>query len=271
MTCKICNSQAEKLFQLPIMSNRFTIDYFQCPTCQFIQTERPYWLDEAYSDAAITSLDVGAVTRNLELSVFCSHIFKNIFLDYKSVYFLDYGGATGMFTRLMRDKGFHFYHLDKYAQNVYAKGFELEDIMDKQKIVAVTSFEVFEHLENPIETVKEMFSYADTIVFSTYLQPTNPNDLKDWWYFIPETGQHIALYHQNTFKNIAQQFDTQFFTNGTNYHILTKNKNFKNLDTYLKPSFIQKWTRKLGSKLGFKAVTGLIQPDFEQMRQKLNN
>lgn len=270
MTCKICNNESPKLFTLPIMSNRFTIDYFQCPSCQFIQTEQPYWLDAAYSDAAITSLDVGAVSRNLELSALCVHIFKNIFPNYRSLYFLDYGGATGMFTRLMRDKGFPFYHSDKYAQNVYAKGFELEDITDKEKIVAVTSFEVFEHLEDPMTTIKEMFSYADTIVFSTYLQPNNPDALKDWWYFIPETGQHIALYHQKTFDYIAQYFDAQYFTNGTNYHILTKNKHFQNLDKYLKPSFIEKWTRKLSHKLGFKAETGLIQPDFEQMKQQLN-
>jgi Methyltransferase domain len=263
MNCKICNTKTNLLFQLPILSNKYLIHYFQCPTCQFIQTEKPYWLDEAYSDAAITALDVGAVTRNLELSNLCERVLKNIFPDYKAYFFLDYGGATGMFTRLMRDKGFQFYHSDKYAQNVYAKKFELEDITDKSKIAAVTSFEVFEHLEFPMETIQEMFKYANTIVFSTYLQPKN---LENWWYFTLETGQHIALFHKNTFLKISEILGVRFFTNGTNYHILTKENWDKQVESYLKPPFYQKMWYKLFPQTS----NSLIQKDYQQIKDSLN-
>ncbi|MDQ5930530.1 MAG: hypothetical protein QG594_2318 [Bacteroidota bacterium] len=263
MNCKICNHKSEVLRSFQILSGKYKIQYFKCPKCDFIQTEKPYWLDEAYSDAAITALDVGAVTRNLELSNLCERVLKNVFPDYKERFFLDYGGATGMFTRLMRDKGFQFYHTDKYAQNVYAKRFELEDITDKTNIAAVTSFEVFEHLEFPMETIQEMFKYANTIIFSTYLQP---KDLENWWYFTLETGQHIALFHKNTFVKIGEILGVQFFTNGTNYHILTKEKWNNSVESYLKPPFYQKVWRKLFPTTSL----SLIQKDYQQIKNSVN-
>ena len=66
MECKICESESHKFAKASVLG-RYEVDYFQCSNCGFVQTEDPYWLEEAYSDA-IASSDVGLVFRNTMLS-----------------------------------------------------------------------------------------------------------------------------------------------------------------------------------------------------------
>ena len=69
---------------------------------------------------------------------------------------------------------------------------------------AITAFEVFEHLDNPEEKLKDMLTYTDNIVFSTELIPDQTPD-KDWWYYAFSHGQHIAFYHKNSLLHLAQK------------------------------------------------------------------
>ena len=73
----------------------FRRDY--CEHCGFLQTEEPYWLDEAYSESINVS-DTGYMQRNLMLSEKLT-ILLALFFD-KNAKFLDYGGGYGIFTRL---------------------------------------------------------------------------------------------------------------------------------------------------------------------------
>ena len=66
MTCKICKQQTKQIFQAKIL-NKYEINYFHCEHCDFLQTEEPYWLDEAYSESINVS-DTGYMQRNLMLS-----------------------------------------------------------------------------------------------------------------------------------------------------------------------------------------------------------
>ena len=63
MKCKICGANSD-LFETGIILGRHKADFFLCADCHFIQTEPPYWLQEAYS-CAITSSDIGYVSRNI--------------------------------------------------------------------------------------------------------------------------------------------------------------------------------------------------------------
>ena len=62
--CKICSAETTFIFNGKIL-NKYNINYFRCPNCDFIQTENPYWLEEAYG-SAISSLDIGLVGRNIK-------------------------------------------------------------------------------------------------------------------------------------------------------------------------------------------------------------
>ncbi len=74
MNCKICNAVSTEIFEKRIL-NKYTSQYYQCNACDFIQTDEPIWLQEAYNNA-ITSLDIGLLNRNLRMLQFFALFLK---------------------------------------------------------------------------------------------------------------------------------------------------------------------------------------------------
>jgi len=215
--CKICGEQNFKIFEA-IVLKKSIVNYYKCKSCEFVQTDEPFWLNEAYS-SAITSQDIGLINRNI---IFAPLVAKLISLFFGSeVKFLDYGGGYGMFVRLMRDRGYDFKRFDTYCENLFAKGF---DSKDDERFGLITAIEVFEHLVNPMEDIKSMLKKSSNIFFTTELQPKTFNKVDDWWYVMPETGQHISLYSIKTLQYIARVNNLNLYTNGATYHLLTKKK-----------------------------------------------
>ena len=151
MNCKICGANSLSFFTTKVL-NKYEVEYFQCSDCGFIQTEKPYWLEEAYSDA-IASSDVGLVFRNLGFSKICNNLLFEMF-DHNAK-FLDYGGGYGLFVRIMRDLGFDFYWHDVFCKNLFAQDFAFNEKNNEQYEV-VTAFEVFEHLVDPVDEIKKI-------------------------------------------------------------------------------------------------------------------
>src|ERR1700744_1886540 len=125
MKSKLTGGETTLLFTATIL-NKHQVKFYRCNETGFIQTEDPYWLEEAYS-SAITKLDIGLLYRNINLSNTVDKVLVKYF-DAKANTFLDYAGGYGVFTRLMRDKGFKFYSTDKYCQNLFAEYFDLNTL-----------------------------------------------------------------------------------------------------------------------------------------------
>ena len=269
MTCKICNSHSEKLFQKKIL-NKYHSSYYQCSNCSFIQTDEPIWLKESYSEA-ITSLDLGLLSRNLILKQEVARIIDCCFPESKIM--LDFAGGYGVLVRLMRDSGFNFYRQDLYCENIFAKGFDIEDISIKRFDV-VTAFEVFEHFENPIQEIEKIFSFSDTIIFSTDLIPDENNQLEDWWYISPEIGQHIAFYSKKTFQYIAKKYNKNYYYKEKNIHVITSKTFNKDQINYLFNDSVQKNTiiSKLKKKVNYSVSRKtLLWDDYDYIKHKLFN
>ncbi len=219
MKCKVCNSQSNYFATAQIL-NKYDISYFQCSNCGFIQTEEPYWLEEAYSNAIAIS-DVGLVFRNLMFSDVTSKLIFNFF-DHQSK-FLDYGAGYGLFVRLMRDNGFDFYWFDKFCNNLFAQNFEINlDVAENNSFEIVTAFEVFEHLINPSIELENLLKISSTILFSTELLPVSNPKPNDWWYYVLHEGQHISIYTHHSLRILAERYDLNFYSNGSSLHLLTK-------------------------------------------------
>ena len=217
MVCNICSSTVTTLGSATIIQ-KYHIKYFRCDHCGFIQTEKPYWLSEAYTETIARS-DIGLIGRNIRLSNISAVIISSFFN--RKARFLDYGGGNGMFVRLMRDKSFNFFWQDLYSENQFARGFEKEE---KGGYGLVTAFEVLEHIEDPIIEIERMLSYSDNILFSTMLIPANHPLPQEWWYYALDSGQHISLYSMQSLKEIAYKFNLDLYTNGKSLHLLTKKK-----------------------------------------------
>ena len=219
--CPVCTSAMVKLFSATVLA-KYEVDYFRCPDCGIIQTEQPYWLDEAY-DSAIADLDVGLVKRNLELSKTAGNIIDSYF-DVQGR-FLDFAGGYGLFVRLMRDQGFNFFHHDAFCENLFAKYFSLSELENTAPdFELITAFEFFEHVYDPVTQCERILSLTETIIFTTELAPDDIRTVEDWWYFVPESGQHITFYTRKSLIQLAHQLQGQFHSDGTWLHAITRKK-----------------------------------------------
>lgn len=267
MSCNICKCQINFLFKETIL-NKYLISYYQCSNCLFIQTESPYWLEEAYK-SAIGLLDIGLLNRSITLR---NEIMPMLnLIDQKSKgKFLDYGGGFGVFVRLMRDSGFDFYLSDKYCENIFAKLFELKDAQS-DTFNALTSFEVFEHLPNPILEIDEMWKLSDTIIFTTELQPDIAfKSANDWWYFAPLGGQHVSFYHIKTLQKLADKYQCNLYSNGTHIHIFTKTNIANPFTAVKKINLLERIGNKLIDKFGKKNTRpSLQQKDVQYLKNQL--
>lgn len=219
MKCKICDNPSEKIFEKVVLC-KYNTNYYKCTHCSFVQTDEPHWLQEAYS-SAITSLDIGILYRNNYLVEDVSKMIDCCFPEAQKM--LDFAGGYGIFTRLMRDIGYDFYRQDIYCENLFANHFDITDIETK-KFDIVTAFEVLEHLNNPLEEIKEILAYADHAIFSTDLIPDTNEKIENWIYISQETGQHIAFYSQKAMEIIAEKFGRNYYTKNGNIHVFTTKK-----------------------------------------------
>lgn len=216
MKCKVCGENNEACFTGKIL-DRYYVEYFRCYKCSFLQTEEPFWLEEAYS-LSINVSDTGYMMRNLYLSKKLTVLLYFMFGNKGT--FLDYAGGYGVFVRMMRDVGYEFYWDDKYIENLFSIGFEWKG---SKKIDAVTLFEVFEHFVNPIDEIGNLLEISDTIIFSTELYPNSNPKPEEWWCFGLEHGQHISFFSKNTLQYVASNFELNHYSVGS-LHILTKKK-----------------------------------------------
>lgn len=265
MNCKICHSAVKELFNAEVLL-KHKVSYYQCANCDFIQTEQPYWLAEAYREA-ISSLDIGYLTRNLVFTEITEQLIRDYFDTSKQ--FLDYGGGYGMFVRLMRDRGFHFYRQDLYCENLFARYLDITDLgtVQPRQFELLTAFEVFEHLEDPLSEIEQMFQYSDSILFSTELQPNQHfSSTADWWYFVPESGQHIALFSKKSLQVLAQIFKCNLYSNGSTLHLLSK-RSFKKDPVQIVCKEQYRIDKKL--KRHFSNPKSLIQQDWQMAKEKM--
>lgn len=219
LNCNICQTTTLEVFRAKILG-KYEAPYFQCPKCGFLRLPDPFWLSESYA-SAITALDIGLLKRNLELREVVTAMVRTYFDG--SGKFVDYGGGYGVLVRLLRDRGLDFYRQDIYAENLFAKNFDLADA-GTSKFELLTAFEVFEHLENPMEEVEKMLLLSDNILFSTELQTSPDPTPETWWYILPEIGQHISLFSRNSLESLAKRMGLHLCTNGKNLHLLSRKK-----------------------------------------------
>jgi len=170
------------------------IYYYRCGECGFIFTTQ---FDEAthdelrrhiYNDEYVR-LDPDYVsvrpanTANLVAGLLGRH--KD------SIGILDYGGGNGALERNLRDAGF----VNVATYDPFHEEFATRP---EGKFNVVLSFEVVEHVPNPVETFQDMLTFLDVrrgiLLYSTMVVPADIDSVNvGWWYIAPRNG-HFSIH-----------------------------------------------------------------------------
>lgn len=200
LACRLCGGTGRHIFNKTLLGH-IDVAYYRCEACGSQQTEVPYWLDEAYAIEGV-HIDVGSGSRTLKNWLGAATLLDQLGVDRQAVG-VDFGAATGLFARLMRDVGYNFHSYDKYALPSFTNYFLLkENELSRAKII--TCFEVFEHLPEPARTLEQILGAdADFVLFTTWFCD---NQDEDWIYYLPECGQHVFFYAQGALRDFAARF-----------------------------------------------------------------
>lgn len=188
--CRCCGASCEFFSKAKVLS--YDGVYYRCRRCLSVQIDNPTWIVQSHS-RAISALDTGLVSRCVSASKIISTFLY--FEGKPNSVGIDWGGGTGLLTRLMRDLGYKMSNYDKYSDGYLAEGFQatLEDF--NHPTTFITSIECFEHLEDPLTYFWEATKKTEYFFFTTEIIPFPTPDpaASEWWYFLPETGQHITF------------------------------------------------------------------------------
>ena len=217
MNCHVCDA-ATSPFSRGLILHKYDVQYYRCPACGFIQTESPFWLDEAYS-SAITNTDIGPINRMMDTTSKTAAVLLSFF-DAHGKY-VDYGGGYGLFVRRMRDIGFDYRYYDKYCENIFSGGFEVPiESPHEAEYELATAFEVIEHMANECEGMREVTRFSRSIFFSTEIIPADTPKPGEWWYYSPEHGQHISFFTRTSLYRLATRLGLRLYTHGS-FHLMT--------------------------------------------------
>lgn len=192
--CRLCGSKLEFKFSKLVLRKN-TVSYFQCTSCLSLQTETPYWLDEAYSEVQ-PNFDTGAVRRtlyNVASVILISRLFS-----IKA--WQDQGGGNGMLARTLRDYNLNAQSSDKYLEPSFTRGITAFGLGEND---GLSCFEVLEHLPNPSkELAGWLHERVRVAILSTEIYCGQG---EDWQYLSPENGQHVFFYSKEALKLVANK------------------------------------------------------------------
>lgn len=197
--CRLCAGRATYIFDHKVLE-KYDVRYFQCGECHSLQTERPYWLAEAYGIPGV-HIDVGQAARVMQTWLRLCFLLEQVSLD-PELESLDYGGSAGLLTRLMRDSGYNFRAYDPYDGSKYANYFRAERLTDVLPGV-ISAFEVLEHFPDPAASLREiLLARPELVVFTTQFYEGQG---RDWDYLVPCCGQHVFFYDREGLAQFCQR------------------------------------------------------------------
>jgi hypothetical protein len=210
LPCRACGARAQPLRVLELAGRE--VQLYECTVCEFVQTEPPDWLDEAYA-SPINDSDTGILLRNAANARVVLATLSALGDMRGRV--VDFAGGYGILVRLLRDYGVDALWSDPYCQNLVARGFDHAG----QPATLVTAFEAFEHFVEPQRELDEMLRTAPNVLVSTLLIPKPAP--AEWWYYGQEHGQHVGWFRTRTLETMAAKRRKRLVTNGVSYHLFT--------------------------------------------------
>lgn len=198
--------------------------YFKCERCGFIFTHffddftDEQWRNFVYNaeyaevDPAFLGLRPALNARLIEAYLWGR--------SRTQVVGLDFGGGDGTTALLLRNKGWTYDAFDPFGLNDVKTG-------RFGKYNLCSAFEVFEHLPDPVSTLKSLLDMATperlTVIVTTLVHDGIIGDdtRLAWWYAAPRNG-HVSLFSHLALRALAGKFGLQLTSGKGGTHLLTR-------------------------------------------------
>jgi hypothetical protein len=182
------------------------------------------WLSLAHT-TGISNTDTGAASRSISVAKLVIAFFK--LQHHLNNSGIDFGGGTGLLTRLLRDSGFKVTSFDPYSSQFFSSGFQatLQDL--KKEKTFLLAIECIEHLENPFEIFQDVLSNKQFFMFTTETNSTpsqSPNSINPWRYFSPKEGQHISFASSMGLQFFRERLGFDHYVKINELHIFSRQK-----------------------------------------------
>lgn len=193
MKCPICKSGTEA-FEDPQLQKQF----FYCPICDCISLDTAYILS-AEKEQSLYNNHKNSLENEGYVSMFekfLDFFWEDLTCKERS---LDFGsGPTPVLSYLVEKRGVKVDCYDKFYQPIRC--------FEDQTYDFITSTEVFEHLDNPIETLTLLANHLKPKGFVALMTLFHANDeahFLQWWYRRDPT--HITFYTPKTVEMLAKK------------------------------------------------------------------
>ncbi len=192
MKCKICDNVTNT-----IIDDSLGKVYKTCSNCQLITLEKKYFVDEIQEKSQYENHNNSFESKGyVEMfENFLNYFWDDLKKDCTEV--LDFGSGPGpVLAQILQNRGLHV--------DMYDKFYQPKKIYKNKKYDLITSTEVFEHLENPMEILlhlKKHLKEGGIIAIMTLFHNNSSKDFLNWWYRRDPT--HITFYTPKTFEVIA--------------------------------------------------------------------
>jgi hypothetical protein len=218
MHCPVCSAPTSEFAQGQVLGDQ-DVFYRRCDACGFVFAADPVWLERSYADA-ITKFDVGLLDRSVIMSNIVAALLRALGL--REGTFLDWAGGYGTLTRLLRDRGYDFRHYEPNAKNIFAEGFA--SAPEGSSFALVTAIEVLEHLPDPVASLTAAAQSSDLLLTTTQVLPEPAPKPGEWWYYAPETGQHISFYSRPSLEALAEKLGYDGVVTGSFVHLFYRGR-----------------------------------------------
>lgn len=199
--CRLCGSSTHLLFNKQVL-NKYDVQFRQCRHCGASQTEKPYWLDEAYVPGN-AQFDTGQLTRSLVNAAVISALLPMAGLG-PGTRVVDYGCGSGLTVRTLRDTGIDAWGYERHGTPPLALGFQTQTCSGFD---VVNLCEVVQRFDEPRQYFDELFSTNPAlVVIQTGIAP---QITESWDYITPEHGQHIFFLSPATVTWLCQTYGRQ--------------------------------------------------------------
>jgi len=193
--CKICKNDTVNIKDIKTDKT-----YFKCTNCEYIFLDELSYVDENHErrhyDKHHNNLESLGYVKMFE------DLVEEFITPYDDInYTLDFGCGEGEVLPIVLER--NSIRCDRYDLFYFPKKIYEDKIYD-----LITSTEVIEHLENPLDIFKKLISHVRKdgyLVFMTGFHPSDDEKFFKWWYIRDIT--HIGFFNLKTFEYIAQVLD----------------------------------------------------------------